>query len=81
MKAPLNNLVHVCLHLFPPLDYKFLQGKNPMSFLFWDQKKKNVACHYSKQKMLLAIKPSDMADALMVHPEGNSEWRKLGYWP
>ena len=78
MKAPLNNLVCVCLYLFPPLDYKFLQGNNPMSFLFWDKmKKKNVACQVNK-KILLAIKPSDTTDTLMVDPEGNSEWRKIG---
>ena len=39
---------------------------------------KNIASHFSKQRML---QPSSHQLPPMVHPEGNSGWRKTGYWP
>lgn len=45
------------------------------------KKKKGVVCHSSKQQMLPVIQASATAVTPMVHPEGNSGWRKTAYWP
>lgn len=47
----------------------------------YKKKKKGVVCHSSKQQMLPVIQASATAVTPMVHPEGNSGWRKTAYWP
>ena len=42
---------------------------------------KTCACHFSKRQIMSTIKPSALQLPRMVHPEGNSDWRKTGYWP
>lgn len=44
------------------------------------KKKKGVVCHSIKQQMLPVIQASATAVTPMVHPEGNSGWRKTAYW-
>ena len=44
-------------------------------------KTKNVTCHFSKQRMSWPYSHQSLQPPLKVHPEGNSGWRKTGYWP
>jgi len=36
---------------------------------------------YQQTKDILVIKPSTTATITTVQPEGDSGWRKTGYWP
>ena len=56
-----------------------LNSETTQGRVFWCGQK-NIACHVSKQRMLPAIKTSATVGTTPTLTEGNSGWRKTGYW-
>ena len=55
-------------------------GNTAWSLLYMELWKRNVMCHFSKQRMLQSWSHQALQSPLLVYPEESSGWRKTGYW-